>query len=178
MARSDAKERMARALVLLLEDKEFDAVSIVDIVGMSGVSRSTFYRCFDSIDDLVIYGYSRYLSDILEGPRPEFATFDEGLEYMAERVADVSWDARDELVVLHRRGLTPRMLDAGKSLVSQLDMTSEDASFALFHTSGIVGWMTVWFDEGMPGTRDDLRERLKMIALPGGYPADRSGTSS
>jgi len=43
---------MNEALLLLLEDKNIDFISIKEICERAGVNRSTFYLHYDTIDDL------------------------------------------------------------------------------------------------------------------------------
>ena len=56
---------IADALEHLLDHKSFMDISVSDIQRESGVGRSTFYRLFDTIDDVVIYLVDESFRDIL-----------------------------------------------------------------------------------------------------------------
>lgn len=47
-------ERMDRAFLDLLDEKEFPYISVKEICARAGVSRSTFYLHYESVSDLVI----------------------------------------------------------------------------------------------------------------------------
>ncbi|MDO5853520.1 MAG: TetR/AcrR family transcriptional regulator [Thermoplasmata archaeon] len=175
--RTDTKDRFAAAFVRVLRSKEYGEVSVVDISAEAGLSRSTFYRAFESTDDLVVYGYSVYLADILSGDRPEFEDMQEAVGFMAYRIADVTWDRRENLRLLDSRGLSPVLLDAAKQLSERANLSSEDMFFALFHASGLIGWMSAWFREGKPDTREGLREMLRTLVLPNGHWGPVGGSS-
>ena len=47
------KEALQTAIILLMKDKDFDKISISDIAKKAGVSRSAFYRNYQSKEELV-----------------------------------------------------------------------------------------------------------------------------
>ena len=47
------KEALQTAIILLLKNKEYEKISITDIANKAGVSRSAFYRNYQSKDELV-----------------------------------------------------------------------------------------------------------------------------
>ena len=54
---------MNRALVTLLENKEFADISIMDICKAAGVNRSTFYAHYDNTYDLLKQSFDGMISD-------------------------------------------------------------------------------------------------------------------
>ena len=58
---------MVEALLLLLEKKEYDSITVKEICEKAGVNRSTFYMHYDTKDDLLVetmkYINARLLSD-------------------------------------------------------------------------------------------------------------------
>ncbi len=51
-----ARESIEKALILLMEEKEFDDITITDITKRAGVSRVTYYRNYSSKED-ILTGY-------------------------------------------------------------------------------------------------------------------------
>jgi len=56
MEKEEAKSYIIEALIKLLEKKNYNSIRIDQIVNTAGVSRSTFYRCFHTKDE-IINGY-------------------------------------------------------------------------------------------------------------------------
>ena len=58
LARQDTESRIYEAFLGLLHEKGYEGISVSDIINRSGVARSTFYRHFISVHDVLIhYGY-------------------------------------------------------------------------------------------------------------------------
>ena len=51
------KRSLSEALLALIEEKGLASIGVSELVIRAGVSRSSFYRNFDSIDDVLTYGY-------------------------------------------------------------------------------------------------------------------------
>lgn len=56
---------IVEALEKLLDEKPFMEITVSDIQRTSGVGRSTFYRLFDNIDDVVTYSIEESLKESL-----------------------------------------------------------------------------------------------------------------
>ena len=54
---------MSDALTNLLRTKEFGRITVADIMSASQTGRATFYRCFDSMHDLLSYTCDRCVED-------------------------------------------------------------------------------------------------------------------
>ena len=65
--KSFSSSLMVEALLLLLEKKEYDSITVKEICEKAGVNRSTFYMHYDTKDDLLVetmkYINARLLSD-------------------------------------------------------------------------------------------------------------------
>jgi AcrR family transcriptional regulator len=49
-----SRDRLGDALVALIQEKQFDAITVQDVLDRAGVSRSTFYAHFRDKDDLFL----------------------------------------------------------------------------------------------------------------------------
>lgn len=56
------KDRLWESLFQLMEEKPYATISISEIAQKADVGRATFYRHFDSKDDLIIYAFRRILN--------------------------------------------------------------------------------------------------------------------
>ncbi len=53
--RLEQRNKILQALLSAIKEKPLDKISIEDICHASGISRSSFYRCFSSIKDITIW---------------------------------------------------------------------------------------------------------------------------
>ncbi len=100
MNKSEAKfhntaVKMDDALVVLLEQKEFSDISIMDICEKAGVNRSTFYAHYENLYDLLKETQERAVSEF-------FQTLSSTVG-----VADISRMSADELIFISPQYLVP-----------------------------------------------------------------------
>lgn len=167
IVKSDARDRMALALANVLTTKSYSDVTVVDLVHASGVSRSTFYRCFQSIDDVVVYTYCRCIEDILNKGLPKGKTREERSADFAKAVSAVVWKNRSVLCIYNRRGLTPFIIDAAWKMTEIGEMDRQRRFGAMYQAAGMAGWLTVLFENGIQDTEEQLRDQLAILLLHG-----------
>lgn len=74
-------ERMHQAMVVLLSEKSFEKISVVDIAKKAGINRTTFYLFYGSKEELLMEMYNSFLDEYME-------MFKQELEY--NETVDVS----------------------------------------------------------------------------------------
>lgn len=62
----ESKELISQGLVTLLENDDFSKISISQITAEAKVSRNTFYRNFNSKEEILIYTYKRFYKEALK----------------------------------------------------------------------------------------------------------------
>ena len=82
---------MRQALLLLLEKKDLDFISVTEITAKAGVSRSTFYLHYDNVYEL--------LEDTLENLNKEFLSSFAGKETFKVVSLDTSFLITEEYLV-------------------------------------------------------------------------------
>lgn len=60
----DSAKRLYNALCQLVMLKPFDNISITELVETAEVARVTFYRNFDTLDDILLYELNRHFVDL------------------------------------------------------------------------------------------------------------------
>ncbi len=88
---------MNEALILLLEAKEFEYITVKEICEKAGVNRSTFYLHYDSVSNLLVETMEKTLSDFIG----MFPTPPESL------IPAISDAPLDELIFIKREYLSP-----------------------------------------------------------------------
>lgn len=61
--------RLSNALFSLLNDKDYEQITITDITKKTKVARTTFYICFDNKDELLRFSINRYMIPFVAGLR-------------------------------------------------------------------------------------------------------------
>ena len=103
--KSFTKYCLATSLFELLQDKEYNDISIQDIVDKAGFSRMAYYRNFKDTDEILTYYLSSYTENFIKatkidyesmGPRQFFITI---FEHLGRQ------ETRTIFKVLYERGL-------------------------------------------------------------------------
>ena len=84
---------MNEALLLLLEKKDYEFITVTEICQKAGVNRSTFYLHYESIDDLLI--------ETLDMINKKF------LETFNNKTLNVSKSAKEDLYLINDEYLIP-----------------------------------------------------------------------
>lgn len=64
------RRRLKEALLELIRERRYDAITIEDITARADVGRSTFYSHFDSKEDLLFAGFDHWLLSLAESVPP------------------------------------------------------------------------------------------------------------
>jgi len=64
------RRRLKEALLELIQERSYDAITIEDITARADVGRSTFYSHFDSKEDLLFAGFDHWLLSLAESVPP------------------------------------------------------------------------------------------------------------
>ncbi|MCR4723154.1 MAG: TetR/AcrR family transcriptional regulator [Eubacteriales bacterium] len=62
----EVKDRMAHALIDLLQEKRINEIKITELIKYAKVARASFYRNFASLEDILIYGFDRIMEKFSE----------------------------------------------------------------------------------------------------------------
>jgi AcrR family transcriptional regulator len=62
------RELLKNALMQLIDEKGYDAITVQDVVERANVGRTTFYSHYESKDDLLLDHYTEFASHLIESP--------------------------------------------------------------------------------------------------------------
>ncbi len=142
------KSCIIQSLLQLLKNQPIDTISIQEIVKQAGVSRSTYYRHFNSKQNVVQCFFTRLLDQHLDSIRNTPATVEE--YFTAIFILFLSH--RDELLILHMRGLSDLLLDAmNNRFISRKQRKSlcSEELYLYYHIGGVFNAYQLWIQDEM-----------------------------
>lgn len=161
------RDYIVEALLILMHTKDYNSITIGQITEKAGVNRSTYYRNFETKEDIIRRFYMRLLENSLDSMteadkstlcsylRIHFHTF-----YLH----------KNELILLHRAGLSYLFLDVLNNVFMQKQELEKDFIKEIsvyYHTGGIFNTFLLWFEKGMSISPDDFASICAEI-----YPLD------
>ena len=180
MARDRRIDKTQRALRMamseLVEEKDYAAITVRDLVERANVARSSFYAHFRDKDDLVLSGFKEIginaAEDVFSGSEegyPNFAIvlFRGAEQWKSMAKALLSLDAAT-VASHHLRNMV--IIQAREWLRSH---SSEDMSMleqeAIVHylASGLLSMMIWWVQNDFPCSADEMSETFNTLAVKG-----------
>ena len=172
--KSDRRSQASAAEIVLglqecLKTTPLKAITVSDIHRVTGISRATFYRLFDTPEDVLIY----QLDQMTEASADIYLTQQElSSAYLLEETMALGLQNHDflkALVVNGRHDLlfsyterNFRKLDQHKKIFPE-DMTKEERDYVIAHMSmSMVAGLITWARNGQKETVQDLVRNLKL----------------
>lgn len=157
------KDCITQSLLLLLQEKTLDEISVKEIVEKAGVNRSTYYRNFRTKQDVIRHFFAlrldEYLSTVVEQVPAELYFTGMFASFLRHK---------DELILLDRLSLTYLLLEEMDERISGEENRTADAVQALYchyHIGGVFNSFRLWLREDM-NTAPEVLARQCMMILP------------
>ena len=164
------KDAIIRSFVILLEKKNFEKITVKDIVDDCGINRKTFYYYFADIYDLAEYLLRSEVSKFSESITPEMHV-EETMELFCDIIEknkrvvmhSISFLGKNELEKFFDEILEKIFKAKLFSLVGNKKLTDDDAGIiSRVIAFSFVGSVFVWINSGF---RVSERENLKKVCL-------------
>ena len=158
---SELSECIIDSLLLLLQDRELDSISVKDIVEKAGVNRSTYYRNFSAKRDVIRQFYALRLDAYLSSVPKDISAG----EYLCGMFRSFL-RYKKELIMLDRHGLSFLLLEEMNSRISQIHGESHEATFSLYcnyHMGGVFNSFRYWLYENMATSPENLAQQCLMF---------------
>lgn len=161
-----------QALILLLEEKPFSEITITDIQNKSTVGRSTFYRNFDQISDVLAQKcdaefenlFFSYISSSKTNKHSlddRFAFMRYFFEYWKERSQIIEILIKIERIGILYQSLIEKSVILTYEMLPSVDTTSDDYKYFISMRAGlIIGFLITWIKEGKTRSAEDLLKIL------------------
>lgn len=155
---------MAEAIILLLEKNNFSDITIKEITRKAGVNRSSYYRNFNSKEEIIVFFYTFVLNKCIPiKPLPKteehlLNIFNQFLSY------------KKELLTLHKNNVSYLLLEVLNNYFIKQNLLMKNIGFKkefelCYHTGGIFNTLLLWFDFEMKPEPNLLVEK-SMQFLP------------
>ena len=148
------KRQITAALLDLLREKKLADISISELTEMAGVGRVSFYRNYQTKEDILREESDRLIQEWgkLYEANPESAP-----ETLFPSLFDFYREHRDFYTTLYEAGMSTIMMD---TIISTIQITPEmpnmEAYMKSFWAYGIYGWMLEWIKRGMQESGSEL----------------------
>ena len=160
-------QRLCQGLLDCLETKALSDITVSDLHQVSGVSRATFYRLFDTVNDVVAYQcdmlYDALAAETLRNPRASFETLCVALIAQWIRLpklmeALLKNNMIGLLLQAHtRHGAVLRQLAAGTE-----ELTPTEETYLLCTMVGLLPtMMQAWYLNGQKDTPEEIYRHFR-----------------
>lgn len=149
------KSYIVDALLILMNKKDYNDITVGEIVEKAGVNRSTYYRHFDKKEDVIKYFLDKLSMDIIEWNRAKEVTFEEHLINMYTHY----YKHKSQMMTIYNSGLSILFLDIlKKHLGSGADNdTPVSTKYDIaFHIGGTFNQFLLWFSRDMEDSPEEM----------------------
>ena len=156
---SYVKKQITNALLILLKEKELKDISISEITIKAQVSRISFYRNYESKDDII----KEYISLTLNEWNINHTKTSEHTEddVLGDIFAYIT-EYKDFYLLLRDRGIFYFLKDIIMDVLGPKDeYTNFCAYTTAFIANGIYGWIEEWLLRGMQESGEEMTRLLK-----------------
>lgn len=149
------KSFIAESLLLLMEQKPFEEITVGEIVKKAGVNRSTYYRHFEKKEDVILCFLDSLSEDILEWDRAQKPEFRAHLINVYEHY----FRHKEKMLTIYRNGLSYLFLDVLKKYLGSSDDAGEalDVQYNIaFHIGGTFNHFLLWLSRDMADSPEEM----------------------
>lgn len=150
-------ELIIEAVLRLMQEKPFDQITIMDVQRASSVSRSTFYRAFDRMEDVL-----ELLCD--QGFAEAFRVRGRSIPEAVFRYWSKNSLVLETLVQIHRPDILYSSLRRSAASLEEMRGLVQDQNqydyFAAIISSGMMGILTAWVEHGKTESADEVFQQV------------------
>ena len=123
-----AAEKIHDAYVALCKTKPYYKIKVSDVVAKAGINRTTFYKHYAGMPDLILSMYRRYMKLLMQVPAGMTIRTADDLQRYAESVWTRLTERREELArILHQPGVLRLILMYGRAFQRKLTQFAKKA---------------------------------------------------
>ena len=156
-----SKRAISEAMLRLMKDREYNKITLQNIVDEAGVSRMAFYRNFESKEDVLRYW--------LKGVTDRFVV-ESGISYRDNAPRDYFITLfthlasyREICEALYNAGVSHLLKDEFDRVFLSIHGGEYDDYKSYFHAGCIYNVFLLWLMRGCPETPEELADKLDNI---------------
>lgn len=146
------KSCITDALLLLMQEKTFEEITITELTQTAGVGRASFYRNFKSKQDVL----AQHLSDLLVEWGKDFETKGDK-DYFNESLFRHFYKHKDVYLLLYQQGLSNLIYDSIRQAFKFDESANNIERYVKSTFAGLVfGMVDEWMRQGMQESPEEL----------------------
>lgn len=161
------KQKLAESVEILLKQQRVESIRVMDILEISGISKSTFYRHFDDKYALINWVYAQYVDEICR-VYSHIACCRYMMYAVTEFLAEKKAFFTKVLEYGGQNSLKSLILDTTESVsrsrmlrILKTDQLSvQDEYMIHFHAVGTVETLSEWIHNGCPQSPEEISELI------------------
>lgn len=154
------KEQIIKTLLLLLETKNIDDISISELTSAAEIGRVSFYRNYKSKEDVLQQEADRLLAQW--GSIFQAMPSNEEYNSFFLSLFDFFQNNKSFFTTLYQSGLSHIIMDTIVATADILPQTPNlDAYLKSFWAYGVYGWIIEWIKRGMQESSQELLQLFK-----------------
>lgn len=169
VANQQVKDRLLTALLEFAGEKDLSQVKVTELVERSGVARASFYRNFNSVEDIVEYGI-QHMADLYHESKPASGEGFRSREMVLYKFRFYQKYA-EIVLAFHRAHVSTSLLDiiTDCEIDESGDMPAHSiARYELYYFAGAFYNMLIyWLETGMRETPEAMTDEFLRIAKRG-----------
>ena len=152
------REWLLETLLELLKTKEYAEISITELTEQSGIARQTFYRNYDSMDDILVSKMDKILDEYLDTVQQNLARKEDPDWHFEVQQLIFIWQENEAIFkALQKAGLSLHALDKLTEIfnlfhmkIQNLQQLDEYHQYLVYNlTGGIYNVLNKWFENEM-----------------------------
>lgn len=170
--REQSGKMIETALFELMREKDFERITVSEIVKRADVARRTFYRLYKGKED-VIHCYFEKLCQNYRNTYPVLEKYD--LEQIAKDYFGFWYQYREFLMLMHQCGLDEKLyyeiINVSEDIVKnrigcrELRNGQEAVIFSYYSSGGFILLLYQWIVEGMKEIPDEYAQKVSRAIL-------------
>lgn len=161
------KSYIVDSLLLLMEQKDFQDITIGEIVKNAGVNRSTYYRHFKKKEDVISYFFDYLSKTFLAQEHIRSLPLQDFFIQLYRHY----YQYKQQLLTIYRNGQSILLLDTLKKYLGHT--TTENLSTSVeyhiaFHVGGTFNHFMLWFSRNMTDSPENMAE-YTLNVIPANY---------
>lgn len=154
------KEQITKALLLLLETKNIDDISISELTSAAEIGRVSFYRNYKNKEDILRQEADRLLAQW--GSIFQAMPSNEEYNSFFLSLFDFFQNNKSFFTTLYQSGLSHIIMDTIVATADILPQTPNlDAYLKSFWAYSVYGWIIEWIKRGMQESSQELLQLFK-----------------